>query len=123
MDRFGDELCRPGSELCLEPVLVVVEVERHHLEQTSEDIVQSSRSAIIVVHRRDQNERMADHDEVLRTIIFKILEADHTELAMLRQDRQLPRGFPLIENPTLETTIACPGPEFTKNCNVQIRRR
>ena len=84
MDRLAyDDLGRRSCEICLDAILFfVIEVERHHLEQACEHIVQGYRMAVVIVHRRDQSKRMTDHDDVLGTIVRWIFKADNTELPM-----------------------------------------
>ena len=50
MDRLAYDLGRRSCEICLDAILFfVIEVERHHLEQACEHIVQAYRMAVVIV--------------------------------------------------------------------------
>ena len=99
MDRFRGEHSRGSRDLRLKAVLVVVEVERDHLEDLDQDIVHEGLAAIVVVDRSDQTKGMTNHDKVLRTIMTKyfgtlrILKTNDTELPVIRPNRELAVSF------------------------------
>ena len=96
MDRFRGEHSRGSRDLRLKAVLVVVEVERDHLEDLDQDIVHEGRAAIVVVDRSDQTKGMTNHDKVLRNTVLRILKTNDTELPVIRPNRELAVSFSFI---------------------------
>ena len=62
--------CRPTCGWRFEPVLVIIEVESGHTEDPSQNICDGCWSSVVILHRRDQTERMTyHHKERLATVL------------------------------------------------------
>ena len=62
-----------------------------------ENVVNRGRAAVVVVDRRNQPERVADHDEELRHTVVWILQTDDATFPVIWSDRELSVCFALVQ--------------------------
>ena len=79
--------------LRLEPIFIVIEIERSYAEHPSQNVCDQSRPSVVVIDGRNKSERMAYHDEIsiINPAWTRLFKSDHPETNALNSPDTVPR--------------------------------